>query len=406
MYIKRHLAHQIIMMTRFAKVILITGCRQSGKSTILQATYPDVPYITMDNIQQYNALVQDPVGFFSNNASPLILDEIQRVGNVFVNLKFVVDQSSQPGQYFLTGSQKFTLMKNVADSLAGRISIMELWGLSNRELAEDDCLLPFLPVKQYLQQRRTKIKFNGQSLWERIHRGAFPRLWTKPEYPREQFYSDYINTYLSRDVRELSQVGNLQTFQRFMTVLAARCGMLLNLADLSRTVEIDIKTAKSWLAILQASNIVYCLEPFSLNVAKRVVKTPKIYFTDTGLVCYLCRWQTPEQAENGAQAGALFETFVINEIMKSYKNGGKEPGMYFFRDAKAREVDLLFYQDNTLFPVEIKKTASPNLKDVKNFEVLKDYFPTVKVGEGGIICTNPELIWMGRDIWSIPVEYV
>lgn len=406
MYIKRHLANQIKKMTQFAKVILITGCRQSGKSTILQATFPDVPYTTMDDIQQYNALVQDPVGFFANNSSPLILDEIQRVGNAFVNLKFVVDKSPQPGQYFLTGSQKFTLMKNVSDSLAGRISIMELWGLSNRELAQDDCVLPFLPVKKYLQHRMTKIKFNNQSLWERIHRGAFPGLWANQEYPWEQFYSDYVNTYLSQDVRELSQVGSLQAFHKFMTVLAARCGMLLNLADVSRSVEIDVKTAKNWLTILQASNIIYFLEPFSLNVAKRVVKTPKIYFTDTGLVCYLCRWQTAKQAENGAQAGALFENFVMNEIIKSYKNVGQEVRVYFFRDAKAREIDLLFYQDNTLFPVEIKKTASPNLKDVKNFAVLKDYFPTVRVGEGGIICTNPELAWMGQDVWSIPIEYI
>lgn len=222
----------------------------------------------------------------------------------------------------------------------------------------------------------------------------------------EPFYASYVSTYIDRDVRQLAQIGDTIAFTQFMTALAARTGELLNMSSMARDVGVDDKTIKRWLSVLQASGVVYLLQPFSINVNKRVVKAPKVYFTDTGLVCYLCRWLTPETLANGAMAGNIFETFIIAEILKSYYNAGKEPNMYFFRNTDGQEVDLLFYYDGTLYPVEIKKTSSPNTKDIKNFKTLHTFFPSLKIGEGGIICNHEMLLPMESTNRIIPSNMI
>ncbi|MBR0164841.1 MAG: ATP-binding protein [Lachnospiraceae bacterium] len=403
MYIARHMEKTVRRMSKDFPVLLLTGPRQVGKSTLLRERFPDIPYVTLDDRVVLSALRTDARGFFSDRGTPLILDEIQRDADVFLDIKYMVDSGRKPGMYILTGSQKYELMQGVSESLAGRIGILNLLGVSARELAGDAFDEPFFPSAYFLKARQSSLKKKKTDLWKRIHRGSLPELNANPRMDWDAYYSAYVNTYVERDVRQLTQVGDTLAFMRFMTALAARTGELLNLHAMASDCGIDDKTAKRWLSILQASGLVYLLKPFSLNINKRIVKTPKAYITDTGLVCHLGRWLTPETAANGAMAGNLFETWVVTEILKSWYHAGKEPDMYFFRNTDKQEVDLLFYRDNTLYPVEIKKTASPNVKDAKTFRTLKTFFPTVGIGEGGIICNYPELSILAEGIRTIPV---
>ena len=207
-------------------------------------------------------------------------------------------------------------------------------------------------------------------------------------------------------MHSLTQIGDSLAFMQFMVALAGRTGELLNMESLAKDVGVSAPTVKRWISVLQASNVIYLLQPFSLNTTKRIIKSPKVYFTDTGLVCYLTRWLTTETLINGAQAGNIFETFVLGEILKSYYNSGKEPNLYFFRNGDGQEVDLILYENGKIYPIEIKKTSSPNIKDIKSFKVLENYFPTVEVGEGGVICNAETVLPLGYGNKIIPLEYV
>ena len=406
MYIARHIEKTIEKSFSAFPAVLITGPRQVGKSTLLLNKFKNIPNVTLDNPLQLLSLRQDPVEFFKLHGFPLILDEVQRAPECFSVLKYMIDSDRRAGMYILTGSQKYALMKGVSESLAGRIGIIDMLGLSDREIYEDPFDLPFLPTSDYLLARRPKTAPSIQNLWERIHRGSMPELYSNKNMDWEQYYAAYVNTYIERDVKQLGAVGDTLAFTQFMTALASRTGELLNAASLARDVGVDGKTVKRWLSILQASNIIYLLQPFSLNINKRVIKTPKVYFTDTGLVCYLCRWLTPETLANGAMAGSIYETFIVSEILKSYYNAGKQPDLYFFRNTDGQEVDLLFYRDGKLYPIEIKKTSSPNVKDAKHFGTLSTFFPTLEVSEGGIICNAEELLPLGQKLKIIPFRFI
>ena len=406
MYIARHIEKTIEKSFAAFPAVLITGPRQVGKSTLLLNRFKNIPNVTLDNPLQLLSLRQDPVEFFKLHDSPLILDEVQRAPECFSVLKYMIDSDRRAGMYILTGSQKYALMKGVSESLAGRIGIIDMLGLSDREIYEDPFDRPFLPTSDYLLERRPKMAPSIQNLWERIHRGSMPELYSNENMDWEQYYAAYVDTYIERDVKQLGSVGDTLAFTQFMTALASRTGELLNAASLARDVGVDSKTVKRWLSILQASNIIYLLQPFSLNINKRIIKTPKVYFTDTGLVCYLCRWLTPETLANGAMAGSVYETFIVSEILKSYYNAGKEPDLYFFRNTDGQEVDLLFYRDGKLYPIEIKKTSSPNVKDAKHFGTLSTFFPSLEVSEGGIICNAEDLLPLGQNLKIIPFRFI
>lgn len=406
MYITRHIEKTIEKSFAAFPAVLITGPRQVGKSTLLLNRFKNIPNVTLDNPLQLLSLRQDPVEFFKLHGSPLIIDEVQRAPECFSVLKYMIDSDRRAGMYILTGSQKYALMKGVSESLAGRIGIIDMLGLSDREIYEDPFDRPFLPTSDYLLERRPKMAPSIQNLWERIHRGSMPELYSNENMDWEQYYAAYVDTYIERDVKQLGSVGDTLAFTQFMTALASRTGELLNAASLARDVGVDSKTVKRWLSILQASNIIYLLQPFSLNINKRIIKTPKVYFTDTGLVCYLCRWLTPETLANGAMAGSIYETFIVSEILKSYYNAGKEPDLYFFRNTDGQEVDLLFYRYGKLYPIEIKKTSSPNVKDAKHFGTLSTFFSSLEVSEGGIICNAEDLLPLGQNLKIIPSRFI
>ena len=384
MYISRHIETTIEKMFSAFPSVLVTGPRQVGKSTLLSNKFAGMKYVSLDDPLQLLALKQDPIGYFKLRGTPLIVDEVQRAPECFAVFKHMIDRDRRAGMYLLTGSQRFELMKGVSESLAGRIGVVNMLGLSDREIYGDPFREPFLPTESYFM----------------------PELYSNDRMEWERYYAAYVDTYIERDVKQLSAVGDTLVFARFMVVLASRTGELLNEAALAREVGVDNKTIKSWLSILQASGVIYLLRPFSLNIGKRVVKAPKLYFTDTGLVAYLCRWFTSETLANGAMSGAVYETFIVSEVIKSYLNAGKEPDIYYFRNTDGQEVDLLFYRDGTLYPAEIKKTSSPNVKDVKHFKALASSFPAVKIGEGGVICNADDLLPLCDGVKIIPFTYI
>lgn len=405
MYYKRHIKNAINSNLKDYPAVLITGARQVGKSTIFENEY-NYKTITLDNINTLEGIKNDAVGVLSSYDKPLVIDEVQKEQTIFNALKYLIDKNKIAGEYLLTGSQKFELMKNVSESLSGRIGILQLLGLSNRELNNEKFYEPFLPTKDYLLNRKSKNTFNQKKLWSNIQRGSFPKLYDDINFDFERFYSNYIDTYVERDVRNILNVSNLYTFIQFMTALASRTGQILNMNDIAKDIGINVGTVKKWISVLETSNLIYLLQPFSLNINKRIIKSPKIYWLDTGLVCYLCKWLSPDTLKIGAMAGQIFETFVISEILKSYYNAGKKPNMFYFRNTDGQEIDLIFYENGKIYPIEIKSTNKVDKKVIRGFKVLSTYFPNLELSSGGVISMEEELIPLGNDKYIIPIDYI
>jgi uncharacterized protein len=399
MYIRREIEATIDAALRQGKVVLVTGARQVGKTTVLRHHLDDeFSYVSMDNPRESMLARQDAVLFFESKSLPLIIDEVQRVPELFPSVKWVVDQSDEKGQIVLTGSQTYHLMKGVSESLAGRIRILEMPSLSLRELTGgrvgDG---PYMPSAVCDVERPADI-----DLWDVIHRGSMPELQNK-DIDWDSFYTDYVSAYLERDVRDLVNVKDEAKFYSFMVACAARTGQLFNASDIGNAIGADHKTVKAWLSVLQASNIVRIVEPFWPNVDKRLTKTPKLFFMDTGLVCHLTRWTTPEQLRNGAAAGHVFETFVVSEILKSYMNAGRSlRDIWFYRDSKKREIDLVIQDGHVLHPIEVKMSATIGPDAVKNFACLEGISGYV-VGYGHVICQTSEPYAVTRAIQAVPV---
>lgn len=403
-YIKRLAENVIKKQEKMFKTILVTGARQVGKTTMLKNMKPNINYVTLDDMILNQSAVEEPDLFLKANKPPIIIDEIQYAPNLLRYIKMAVDSSEDKAMFYLTGSQQFDLMKDVSESLAGRVGILNLLGLSLREIKEIDFNEPFMPTEEYLAKRKEyKTEVSYDEIWNIIHKGTMPALYQE-ESDAEMFYAMYVSTYIERDVRSLTQVGDTLSFLKFMTALASRIGQLLNLNSIANEVGITIPTAQRWLSILVASNIVYILEPYYNNIMKRAVKTPKVYFLDTGLAAYLTKWKTSEVLEAGTMAGNFFENYVIVEIIKSYYNSGElRPPIYFYRDKEKREIDLIIEQNEQLYPIEIKKTAKPSKDMIENFKVLEG---VKKVGEGAIICMYDNIINLDEKNKVIPYKYL
>lgn len=407
MYIRRHAEKTVGKLSQMFGAVLVAGARQVGKTTLLKEMSGEMRYATLDDPLLLSLAIEQSGTFFKDNPPPVFVDEIQYAPNLFPQIKLILDREGKKGQFYMSGSQQFRMMNNVSESLAGRLGILTLSGLSLREkygIAFDE---PFLPSEEYFAARKsdtTEIPYH--EIWHTIHRGSMPELCANEAYDWQMFYGSYVKTYIERDVRELAQVGDEVKFLRFMTVAAACTGQLVNLSSLARDVGISQPTAERWLSILTGSNIVYLLKPYFNNVAKRAIKTPKLYFLDTGLAAYLTRWSSPEVLKNGAMAGAFFESFVIAEIIKSYWNRGiLEPPLYFYRDRDMNEIDLLIEENGTLYPVEMKKHADPELDDTAAFCIL-DRLPGIKRGPGGVICLYDHLVTLKDQDRVIPVSYL
>lgn len=386
--------------------VLVTGPRQVGKSTLLQYISEDYQYVTFDDPMVLSMAKNDPSLFMLNYSGKLILDEVQYALELFSSLKLAIDKQKMSGLYLLSGSQAFHLMQNVTESLAGRVAVLKLQGFSLREIQQLDFSLPFIPNQDYLSARE-KVAQSIENIWTIIHQGYMPRLYEQ-ETNWEIYYASYVSTYIERDVRSLTNVSSITDFTCFMVAIAARSGELLNYSNVAQEVGVSVDTIKRWTTILETSGIIYLLKPYSNNHLKRAIKTPKVYMLDTGLMAWLTKWLTPETISKGAKNGQFFETFVVSEIIKSFYNKGIEPPIYFYRDTNQKEIDLLIEYDRTLYPVEIKTSASPDKKMVKSFGILKDNLPEseIKIGTGVIINQYPQRLWLAEDLIALPVWYI
>jgi predicted AAA+ superfamily ATPase len=384
--------------TSFILVIatLLENCAEENRS-----------YVTLDDLEQRDLAQNDPALFFQLHNPPVTIDEIQYAPQLLNEIKILVDKNKQPGMFWLTGSQKFHLMKGVTETLAGRVAIIDLLGLSQAEIENRaDRSLPFLPTQEWIKQAENNAASPKRlmDVYTNIWQGSYPKVIADKNMPHDIFYNSYIQTYIQRDVRDLTRVGNEQTFHHFLRAAAARSGQLLNYANLARDVDIDQKTVKSWLSILETSGIIYLLQPYHSNLTKRLIKTPKLYFLDTGMCAYLTQWSTAKALEAGAMSGAILETYILAEIIKSYWHNGLTPYLYFYRDKDQKEVDLIIEQNGALYPVEFKKTAAPGRNASKHFPVLEKL--DNPIGHGAVICLRETGIPLSQQVDAIPISYL
>ena len=415
-WIERTIMNHLERTRKSFPAVLVTGPRQVGKSSLLRRIGEDCEYISFDNPLLLQQAQDDPALFLLNHPKKLILDEIQVVPELFPYLKIRIDEMRYSALmenrlpeclYLLSGSQAYHLMQNVSESLAGRLAILPMQGISFRERKGIRCTLPFIPDENYLALRGEENVETGD-LWEMIHRGSMPTLVaTQDDW--ETYYASYVATYIERDVNQLARIEDKGDFMRFMAAVAARSGELLNLESIARDVGVSAMTAKRWLQILETSGIVFPLHPYHNNHLKRMVKTSKIYFMDTGLLAWLTRWTTPESIRNGAKAGQFFETWVVSEIVKSLLNAGDSTrNLYFYRDADQREIDLVMEVGRKVHPIEIKMTARPDKRMVQAFRLLDPIAAAgdLEVGDGAIIDSYPHVMLLEKGIRSIPIGYL
>lgn len=418
--IKRHIEAIVEQRAKNSKAIMLTGPRQVGKSTLFKHLFSTVNQVTFDDDLLLAQAEDDMNLFLLNNPCPLMIDEIQKCPAIFNKLKITLDNIDTYGNFYLTGSQKLQLMEGVSESLAGRVSVVELEGLSLREIYTVPFTKHFIPTENYLKEREGAIRIYREKLWETIHRGSYPELYSNTDKEWVDFYQSYVKTYLERDVNKLIKAKNHLTFVKFLTCVAARTGQVVNYSNISSEIGVSEVTVKDWISILEKSGLVYILKPYTSSALSRAIKTPKIYFRDTGLCCYLTRWLTPDTLKNGAMAGAMFETFVINEILKSYSNEGLEYDFNVFyyngKDKKKRkesgeeievdgEIDLILQEDGILYPIEIKMSATPKADMASEFDVL-DGIPDKKRGMGTIICLYDRKMYLRENLVALPLEYI
>jgi predicted AAA+ superfamily ATPase len=356
-------------------------------------------YVTLDNPIERETAVNEPALFLERHKPPVIIDEIQYAPNLLSYIKMYVDEHQDKGDFWLTGSQKFHLMKGVSESLAGRIAVIEMYGLSQSEIDGKDNAPFVCDHEEMIGRHKTRKPQSLSDMYERIFNGSMPEAYTGG-FDRGEFYSDYVNTYLERDIRSLTQVANELDFLRFMTACAARTSEMVNYADLAKDIGITAPTAKQWLSVLVSSGIVTLIQPYFNNRLKRAIKSPNMYFMDTGLAVYLTRWDNPKTLEVSAMSGKIFETYVVSEILKSYHNAGKQPPIYYYRDADGKEIDIILEYNGTVYPIEIKKSGNPGKDAVKNFDVLKN--SGMLMGEGAVVCLYDNVLPLDKNNWIIP----
>ena len=402
-YISRNLETVVKQVTQEYPVVLVTGPRQVGKTTMLQKLMEGTErgYVSLDDLNDRSLAKNDPELFLQLHKPPVLIDEVQYAPELFTYIKIYADSHHEPGAFWLTGSQVFKLMRGVQESLAGRVAVLSMTSLTQAEIC-GSAMTPFdVNLEALMMREKKRTPADTSEIFERIYRGSMPAIASGQNSNSQIFYSSYLSAYIERDVKQLSDAIDSLKFLRFITAVAARCSQMLNVSDIAQDADINQKQAKDWLQILETLGIIFYLHPYSNNLLKRLVKTPKLYFYDTGLVCHLTRWSSAEVLESGAMNGAILENYVVAEIAKTYMNSGKEPYMYYYRDKDAREIDIILEHDGILNPIEIKKTSNPGTELTKVFALLDK--ASVPRGKGAVVCMKPGVGVIDRENYVVPV---
>ena len=402
-YIRRSLEKIVLQVTKEYPVVLLSGPRQVGKTTMLKKLMEGTErnYVSLDDLQERELARTDPELFLQLHKPPILIDEVQYAPELFPYIKIIVDKEQKKGDFWLTGSQVFSLMRGVQESLAGRVALLSLSSLSQAEAYGGEEEMFTLNTESLLSRKKGRKLADAEEIFKRIFKGSMPAIVSEDISSPGIFYNSYLSTYIERDVKSLSDAIDSLKFLRFITALAARCSQMLNVSELARDAELNQKQVKDWLGILETLGIIFYLYPYSNNLLKRLVRTPKVYFYDTGLVAYLTKWSSPETLASGAMSGAILENYVVSEIRKTYLNQGKEAFMYYYRDKYAKEIDLVLEQDGELHPIEIKKSANPASEILRVFPVLDK--PSLKRGNGAVICLKTDLSAFNKENYIVPV---
>ena len=402
-YIRRSLEKIVLQVTKEYPVVLLSGPRQVGKTTMLKKLMEGTArnYVSLDDLQERELARTDPELFLQLHKPPILIDEVQYAPELFPYIKIIVDKEQKRGDFWLTGSQVFSLMRGVQESLAGRVALLSLSSLSQAEAYGGEEEMFTLDTESLLSRKKGRKLADAEEIFKRIFKGSMPAIVSGNITSTGIFYNSYLSTYIERDVKSLSDAIDSLKFLRFITALAARCSQMLNISELARDAELNQKQVKDWLGILETLGILFYLYPYSNNLLKRLVKTPKVYFYDTGLVAYLTKWSSPETLASGAMSGAILENYVVSEIRKSYLNQGKEAFIYYYRDKDAKEIDLVLEQDGELHPIEIKKSANPASEILRVFPVLDK--SSLKRGNGAVICLKTDLSAFNKENYIVPI---
>ncbi len=404
MYIKRILEERVKYLAKHFPVVMLCGARQVGKTTLLKKISEDqndIQYVTLDHPRVRQLAINDPELFLQQYSAPIIIDEIQYAPELLPFIKIKADENNRNGSYYLTGSQMFHMMNKVSESLAGRVGILSMYSLSRAEI-DGVKNNPFNPSKiQNIVSNDSII-----NIFDRILKGGMPRIISDPEILTDDFYGSYVQTYIERDIRDLIRIKDENKFVKFISCVAARTSQEVNMTDIAKDVEIDRKTAESWLSIMVSSGIVILLSPYSGNTIKRIIKRPKLYFMDTGLACYLSMWNNARALELSAMSGAMFENYVVSEIIKSYSNNGIDirSRLFYYRDNNGKEIDLLIRENGKLYPIEIKKNADPGKNALKNFSVLSSL--NEEIGEGAVLCMSSMTVPLDEKNKIVPIKAI
>lgn len=402
-YIKRDLEEKIIALSKEYSCLLVTGPRQVGKTTVLRhLTASDRSYVTLDDLEERHMAKNDPALFLQVHDLPILIDEVQYAPELFSYIKIAIDNGAAPGSFWLTGSQAFRMMELAQESLAGRVAILHMPSLSQHEIHGSGANVPFTVDLTALKARKsTGVPANMAEIYRRIWEGSLPGYISGKFTDRNVFYSSYLQTYIDRDVSELVTLTDKLLFQDFIRAAACRSGQMLNIHDIAGDIGVSDDTAKRWLQVLQKSDIIFYLRPYSNNLLKRTVKTPKMYFFDTGLVSYLTRYTSPEILQNGAMNGAILENYVVSEIIKTYHNAAQDCLLWYYRDKNSNEIDMVIESDGQLHPLEIKRSVNPGNELIRTFSVL-DKSPVPR-GKGALLCMRPELSAVDADHYIVPI---
>jgi len=405
MYIHRTLEAKFLKMSTFFKAVLVTGARQVGKTTMLKHLSENRTYVSLDDVDTLTLAKEDPKLFFMRYKPPIIIDEIQKAPELFPYIKILCDESEDSGLFWLTGSEQFSMMKNVTESLAGRIGIMTLYPLSISEInnVRLDAPLDFSLDNLVKREKQTE-PFDLNTVFMQIWKGGMPQVQNADDQQRSLYYSSYINTYLMRDVVSAGGVTDEIRFKKFLTACAANTSQQLNLANLAMITEVSHPTAKSWLALLERLHIVYLLEPYANNKLKRLAKTPKLYFWDTGLCCYLAKWLSADTLINGNASGYYFENYAVTELLKDLEYNSVNYDISYFRDSNSKEIDIFLEIGGKIHPLEIKLSASPDRREIKKYSILDAN--SIPRGNGGIICMSPTVIPIDENNYYIPINII